>query len=115
MEIDKAKVDEFTLALLYLTTFKDKHGQREWKSHDWDVLDRLHASGNSNQEYIACIVPSRLPLLPHDQQQFSSRGPTLAAQMAAKLHNDKLKHRGDYVVRGDAMKVRSLRPSQCWR
>jgi hypothetical protein len=26
MEIDKAKVDEFTLALLYLTTFKEKHG-----------------------------------------------------------------------------------------
>jgi hypothetical protein len=26
MEIDKEKVDEFTLALLYLTTFKDKHG-----------------------------------------------------------------------------------------
>jgi len=26
MEIDNKKVDEFTLALLYLTTFKDKHG-----------------------------------------------------------------------------------------
>ncbi len=25
MEIDKEKVDEITLALLYLTTFKDKH------------------------------------------------------------------------------------------
>jgi hypothetical protein len=24
--IDKEKVDEFTLALLYLTMFKDKHG-----------------------------------------------------------------------------------------
>jgi hypothetical protein len=45
MEIDKAKVDEFTLALLYLTTFKDKHGQvRAWKGHDWDVLNRLHES-----------------------------------------------------------------------
>ena len=46
MEIDKAKVDEFTLALLYLTTFENKHGQvRAWKSHDWDVLNRLHESG----------------------------------------------------------------------
>jgi hypothetical protein len=46
MEIDKAKVDEFTLALLYLTTFKEKHGQlRAWKGHDWDVLNRLYESG----------------------------------------------------------------------
>jgi hypothetical protein len=45
MEIDKAKVDEFTLALLYLTTFKDRHGLRAWKGHDWDVLNRLHESG----------------------------------------------------------------------
>jgi len=45
MEIDRKKVDEITLALLYLTTFKDKHGLRAWKSHDWDVLSRLHESG----------------------------------------------------------------------
>jgi hypothetical protein len=45
MEIDNNKVDEITLALLYLTTFRDKHGLRAWKSHDWDVLNRLHESG----------------------------------------------------------------------
>jgi Domain of unknown function (DUF6429) len=45
MEIDNKKVDEITLALLYLTTFKDKNGPRAWKSHSWDVLDRLHESG----------------------------------------------------------------------
>jgi hypothetical protein len=45
MEIDKQKVDEMALALLYLTTFKDKYGLRAWKSHAWDVLDRLHESG----------------------------------------------------------------------
>jgi hypothetical protein len=33
------------LALLYLTTFKDKHGFRAWKGLDWDVLDRLHEKG----------------------------------------------------------------------
>ena len=45
MEIDEEKVDEAVLALLYLTTFKDKVGFRAWKSHSWDVLDRLHANG----------------------------------------------------------------------
>jgi hypothetical protein len=45
MEINNEKVDEMTLALLYLTTFKDKHGPRAWKTHSWDVLDRLHESG----------------------------------------------------------------------
>jgi len=45
METDIEKVDEITLALLYLTTFKDKYGLRAWKSHDWDVLNRLHESG----------------------------------------------------------------------
>jgi hypothetical protein len=45
MKIDNEKVDELTPALLYLTTFKDKHGLRAWKSHDWDVLNRLHESG----------------------------------------------------------------------
>jgi len=46
MEINKEKVDDLTLALLYLTTFENKHRQvRAWKSHDWGVLDRLHESG----------------------------------------------------------------------
>jgi hypothetical protein len=45
MEIDEHKVDEISLALLYLTTFKDKFGFRAWKSHTWEVLDRLHESG----------------------------------------------------------------------
>ncbi|MGA2377612.1 MAG: DUF6429 family protein [Candidatus Sulfotelmatobacter sp.] len=45
MAINPEKVDEMTLALLYLTTFKDKHGPRAWKSHSWDVLDRLHENG----------------------------------------------------------------------
>jgi len=45
MEIDEGKVDEISLALLYLTTFEDKWGFRTWKSYSWDVLDRLHESG----------------------------------------------------------------------
>ena len=31
MEINEQKVDEISLALLYLTTFKDKVGLRAWK------------------------------------------------------------------------------------
>jgi hypothetical protein len=45
MEINEQKVDEMSLALLYLTTFKDKFGFRAWKSHSWDVLDRLYEKG----------------------------------------------------------------------
>jgi hypothetical protein len=45
MEIDEPKVDEISLALLYLTTFRDKFGFRAWESHSWDVLDRLHEDG----------------------------------------------------------------------
>ena len=48
MEIDEQKVDEISLALLYLTTFEDKGGRRAWKSYSWDVLDRLHESGYIN-------------------------------------------------------------------
>ena len=28
-----------------MTTFKDKQGLRAWKSHDWDILNRLHEKG----------------------------------------------------------------------
>jgi uncharacterized protein DUF6429 len=45
MEIDEQKVDEISLALLYLTTFKDKFGFRAWKGHSWDVLNRLYEKG----------------------------------------------------------------------
>jgi hypothetical protein len=45
MEIDEEKVDVAVLALLYLTTFKDKPRWRAWKGHNWDSLDRLHQKG----------------------------------------------------------------------
>jgi hypothetical protein len=46
MDYDHDKVDEMVLALLWLTAFDEgKFGTRAWKSHDWDVLDRLHAAG----------------------------------------------------------------------
>lgn len=45
MEIDKDKIDETVLALLYLTTFNDNYSLRAWKGQDWDSLDRLYEKG----------------------------------------------------------------------
>jgi hypothetical protein len=45
MNIDYDKIDECTLALLYLVTFRDGIGVRAWKSFDWDTMNRLHDKG----------------------------------------------------------------------
>lgn len=46
MKFDKDKVDEYTLALLYLVMWEEKHsGPRVWKSFDWDTMDRLCEKG----------------------------------------------------------------------
>jgi hypothetical protein len=43
MEFDRDKVDEVTLALLWLTHFREAGGVRAWKGHDFGTMDRLHA------------------------------------------------------------------------
>ena len=45
MDYNQDKVDEITLALLWLTTFKAAGEVRTWKGQDWDTMDRLHAQG----------------------------------------------------------------------
>ena len=45
MEYDHEKVDEMTLALLYLNTFEEREWKRAWKSFSWDALDRLYEKG----------------------------------------------------------------------
>ena len=45
MEFDYEKIDEMTLALLWLTSFKQHGGRRAWKGHDWDTMDRLYSKG----------------------------------------------------------------------
>jgi hypothetical protein len=45
MEVNEEKVDDMVLALLFLTTFRDKPSLRAWKGHSWDALDRLHQKG----------------------------------------------------------------------
>jgi hypothetical protein len=42
MDIDKNKIDDAVLALLYLTLHD---GYRAWKGFDWDVMNRLHEKG----------------------------------------------------------------------
>ena len=42
MEIDRKKIDEAVLALLYLTLHE---GNRAWKSFDWSAINRLHEKG----------------------------------------------------------------------
>ena len=45
MDIDQEKVEQTVLALLYLTSFKDKFGLRTWKGYDWQVMNFLHEQG----------------------------------------------------------------------
>jgi len=42
MRRDTDKIDDATLALLYLTLHDH---DRAWKGHDWETLDRLHVRG----------------------------------------------------------------------
>ncbi|MFH2044879.1 MAG: DUF6429 family protein [Pseudomonadota bacterium] len=47
MNYDEDKVDDFTLALLYLVTHerKEGYGARAWKGFDWETMNRLHDKG----------------------------------------------------------------------
>ena len=47
MDFDAEKVDEFTLALLYLVVHDRQKGfgARAWKGFDWDTMNRLHEKG----------------------------------------------------------------------
>lgn len=45
MEYDKDKVDEVTLALLYLGLSRIPGGGRAWKAFDLQTLSRLHQKG----------------------------------------------------------------------
>jgi hypothetical protein len=47
MDFNRDKVDEMTLALLYLVTFEreEERGAWAWKGFDWETLDRLHEKG----------------------------------------------------------------------
>lgn len=42
------KIDDYTLALLYLVTWERKKGlgARAWKGFDWETMNRLHEKGH---------------------------------------------------------------------
>ena len=42
MEIDRDKIDEAVLALMWLTLHDER---RAWKGFDWNALERLHGRG----------------------------------------------------------------------
>ena len=47
MNYDEDRVDEYTLALLYLVAHErdEGFGARAWKGFDWETLNRLHEKG----------------------------------------------------------------------
>ena len=45
MEYDSEKIDEMTLALLYLVTHGKAGEERAWKGFDWESMNRLHEKG----------------------------------------------------------------------
>ena len=45
MDYDQSKVDEMTLALMFLTSFAEQEITRSWKGYDWGAMGRLHAAG----------------------------------------------------------------------
>ena len=46
MEIDYDKIDEVTLALLYLVIHdKSRFGARAWKGFEWETMNRLYRKG----------------------------------------------------------------------
>ena len=45
MAYNNDKVDEMTLALLYLVMHSDRDGSRAWKGFDWETMNRLHEKG----------------------------------------------------------------------
>jgi len=46
MDFNKDKVDDMTLALLWLVFHEyGNEGARAWKTFDWPTMDRLHEKG----------------------------------------------------------------------
>jgi len=45
MEYDKDKVDDMTLALLFLVIHGKEGDERAWKGFDWETMNRLHEKG----------------------------------------------------------------------
>jgi hypothetical protein len=42
---DKEKVDEMALALMHLSSMREKEGVRAWKGLAWEITDRMFEKG----------------------------------------------------------------------
>ncbi len=45
MTYDKEKVDEMALALMHLSSMREKGGVRAWKALAWEITDRMFEKG----------------------------------------------------------------------
>lgn len=61
MDYDKDKIDEATLALLYLGMSRTPEGGRAWKGFDLQTLTRLHQKGwiaePKIKDITVCVTP----------------------------------------------------------
>jgi hypothetical protein len=48
MTMNTDKIDDYTLALLYLVTWERQEGlgARAWKGFEWETMNRLHEKGH---------------------------------------------------------------------
>ena len=45
MAYDKDKVDEMALALMHLSSMREKEGVRAWKGLAWEITNRMFEKG----------------------------------------------------------------------
>jgi hypothetical protein len=45
MDIDGDRLEQTVLALLYLNSFENSSGRRDWKGFPWSVMDALYEKG----------------------------------------------------------------------
>ncbi len=45
MAYDKEKVDEMALALMHLSSMREKEGVRAWKALAWEITNRMFEKG----------------------------------------------------------------------
>ena len=65
MQFDEDKIDEMTLALLYLVMHDESEFRaRAWKGFDWDTMNRLHEKGFIANPIGKITKPSRFVVIP---------------------------------------------------
>ena len=84
MELDTNKIDDVTLALLYLGLHDEF---RAWKGFDWDALDRLHEAGHISDR------AARQNRLCSPRQAWSAHASFSKVSLRSQLRVDSQEHR----------------------